>query len=270
MQGASRAAAAAGQQGLDAALSAGADGAALSDELFAVARMIDGNASLRRAVTDPTREATAKGELVERLLRGKVGDGTLQIARDLAGQRWSSDRDLADTLEDFAVQALVGTEAGQARADQVEDELFRFERIVAANPALRDALTDRRADPGARLGVVTSLLGGKAQPETVTLAGRAVATPRGRRFDRVVEAYLRIIARRREQLSATVTCAIDLDVTQRDRLAAALRRIYGQPVHLNVVVDPRIVGGIRVQVGDEVVDGTILRRLDEARRHIGA
>lgn len=270
MQGASRAAAAVGQQALDEALSAGADGTRLSDELFAVARILDGNASLRRALTDPTRESTAKGELVERLLHGKVGDAALRIARGLAGQRWSADRDLADTLEDFAVQALVGTGGGLARADHVEDELFRFERIVAANPALRDALTDRRADPAARLGVVTSLLGGKAQPETVTLAGRAVATPRGRRFDRVVETYLGIIAGRREQLSAIVTCAVDLDVTQRDRLAAALTRIYGKPVHLNVVVDPRIVGGIRVQVGDEVVDGTILRRLDEARRHIGA
>lgn len=270
MQGASRAAAAQGQQSLDAALSGGADGARLSDELFAVARMIDGNASLRRAVTDPTRDAAAKGALVEHLLRGKIADHTLDVVRALAGQRWSADRDLADTLDDFSVQALVGTPEGQARADRVEDQLFRFERIVAGNSALRDALTDRHADPAARLAVVTTLLGGKAEAETVTLAGRAVATPRGRRFDRVIEAYLRVIATRREQLSATVTCAIDLDSTQRDRLAAALTRIYGKPVHLNVVLDPRIVGGIRVQVGDEVVDGTILRRLDEARRHIGA
>lgn len=269
MQGASRAAAAAGQQALDAALSGGADGARLSDELFAVAATVDGTASLRRAVTDPTRDAAAKGALVRQLLQGKVGEDTLDIVGTLAAQRWSADRDLGDTLDDFAVQTLVGSADGQAHAGRVEDELFRFERIVAANPALRDAVTDRRADPSVRRALVTKLLGGKAQPATITLAGRAAATPRGRRFDRVVESYLRVIATRREQLSATVTCAIDLDPAQRDRLAAALTRIYGKPVHLNLVLDPGIVGGIRVQVGDEVVDGTILRRLDEARRHIG-
>ena len=81
--------------------------------------------------------------------------------------------------------------------------------------------------------------------------------------------YLSIISTRREQLSATVTSAIELDADQSRRLVAALTRIYGKPVHLKVVIDPAIVGGIRVQIGDEVVDGTVLRKLEGARRHLG-
>ena len=141
--------------------------------------------------------------------------------------------------------------------------------IVAGTPSLRDAVTDRRATPAARAEVIQALLAGKAQPETLRLARQAVLGARGRRFDRVIAGYLAIIATRREQLSATVTSAIDLDADQSQRLAAALTRIYGKPVHLKVVLDPQIVGGIRVQIGDEVVDGTVLRKLEGARRHLG-
>ncbi len=273
MQGSSRAAVAAGQQALDALVSgaAGASGsAALAEDLFGIGAALDSSVSLRRALTDPTRDAGAKGELVRRLLTGKAGAQAIELIVGLVSHRWSSERDLTDTIENFAVQALVsGAEAGQ-RADQIEDELFRFERIVAGNRELRDSVGDRRADSAARAAMVDRLLTGKAQPETVRLARQAVLAPRGRRFDRVVDEYLGIIATRRSQLSATVTTAVDLDATQRERLVAALTRIYDKQVHLNVVIDPTVVGGIRVEIGDEVLDGTIARKLEGARRHFGS
>ena len=273
MQGSSRASAAHGQRALDALLAGGpgrtVDPAALADDLFGVSGALDSSAALRRALTDPTREAGAKGDLVTRLLSGKVSTTALQVVTTLVGQRWSSERDFVDTVENFAVQSLAAGAESRGRADAVEDELFRFERIVAGTPALRDAVTDRRAAPAARAAVVDSLLADKSQPETLRLARQAVLAPRGRRFDRVIAGYLAIIAHRREQLSATVTSAIALDTDQSTRLAAALTRIYGKPVHLKVVIDPQIVGGIRVQIGDEVVDGTVLRKLEGARRHLG-
>jgi len=110
------------------------------------------------------------------------------------------------------------------------------------------------------------LLEGKASAETIRLARQAAVAPRGRRFGRVLESYLAIAAGRRAQLTATVTAAVVLDDTQRRRLAAALSGIYNRPVQINVVLEPTVVGGIRVQVGDEVVDGTILRRVQEAER----
>jgi F-type H+-transporting ATPase subunit delta len=268
MRGSSRAAAVAGSKALDAALSGGVDRAALGDELLAVTDLVDGNATLRRALGDPSREANEKQALAERLLSGKVSPQATEVVKSLVGQRWSTERDLSDTIEDLAVESILGAAEQQGRLDSVEDELFRFERVVAGNPELRDALTNRQGDTARKAQLVSQLLEGKASAETVRLARQSVLQPRGRRLDRTLEHYLALAAKRREQLTAVVTAATELDQTQRDRLAAALERIYGKPVLLQVVVEPDVLGGIRVQVGDEVVDGTVLRRLDEARRHL--
>jgi F-type H+-transporting ATPase subunit delta len=243
----------------------------LGEDLFAATSAIDGAIALRRAVADPSRPSEAKAELVERLFAGKVGDDALDLLKTAVSQRWSEERDLTDTLESLAVSSVVAAAEADGRADQMEDDLFRFERIVAGNPGLRDALTDRRGDPDSKERLVRSLLEGKANPEALRLVRQAVLTPRGRRFDRVLDSYLAIAAIRRDQLAATVTTAVPLDEDQQRRLAAALSSYYaGKAVHLSIVVDPAVIGGIRVQIGDDVVDGTILRRLEAARRHLGA
>ena len=268
MRGSSRVAALAGSKALDAALAGGVDRSKLGDELLAVADTIDGSATLRRALADPSREAADKAALAERLLTGKVTPETVVVVKNLAGQRWAAERDLADTVEQLGVAAVLAGAEHAGRIDRVEDELFRFERAVAANPELRDALTNRRGDPQAKAGLVQELLEGKVVPETLRLARQAVLAPRGRKLDRTLEGYLALAAQRREQVTAVVTVARDLTAQQRERLSAALQNIYGKPVLLQQVLDPQVMGGIRVQVGDEVVDGTVLRRLDEARRHI--
>ncbi len=268
MQGSSRVAAVAGGKALDAALSGGVNPAALGDELLAVTDVVDGNATLRRALADPSREAGQKQDLVERLLTGKVSPEALVVVKNLVGQRWSAERDLSDTIESLGVEAILAGAEKDGRIDQVEDELFRFERIVAGNHELLDALNNRNADSDAKTQVVASLLEGKASPETVRLATRTVQHPRGRRLDRTFEMVLGLAAKRREQLTAVVTTAVELSEQQRERLATALHGIYDKPILLQVVRDPEVVGGIHVQVGDEVIDGTVLRRLDEARRRL--
>jgi F-type H+-transporting ATPase subunit delta len=268
MQGSSRAAAIAGSKALDAALSGGVDRRAFGDELLSVVGVLDGSATLRRALADPSREAPGKQALVESLFSGKVMEQTSTVLKELVGQRWSTERDLADTVEELGLEAiLAGAEQG-GRIDRVEDELFRFERIVAGNTELRDRLTNRQGDVEDKAGVVSQLLEGKASEETIRLARQAVLAPRGRRLDRTLERFLALAAKRREQLTAVVTAATDLTEQQRERLSTALQNIYGKPVLLQVAVEEHVLGGIRVQVGDEVVDGTILRRLDEARRRI--
>ncbi|GAA1893141.1 F0F1 ATP synthase subunit delta [Lapillicoccus jejuensis] len=270
MQGSSRAALVAAQEALTSALDGGADAAALADDLFAVVGAVDGSAALRRALGDPSREGDAKAELARRLFGGKVGDAALGVVTTLVSQRWAAEHDLTDAGEQLAVGSVVASAERAGRADQVEDELFRFERIVAGNPGLRDALTDRRAPTASKAEVVEGLLRDKVAPETLRLARQAVTGARGRRFDRVMETYQSLAETRRGQLAAQVVAAVPLDESQRHRLVQSLSSHYGKPVHLNVVVDPQVVGGIRVQVGDEVVDGTILRRLDQVRRSLGA
>ena len=267
MRGSSRAAVHEGRPVFESALTSG-DPAVLADELFAVTGLLDENATLRRSVADPSREGEDKSGLVTQLLGGRISDGALRVVASLASQRWAQDRDLSDTLEQFAVEALLKGAEDNRAIDQVEDELFRFERIVAATPELRDALGNRLGDAAGKAELVGSLLEGKARPETVRLARQAVTHPRGRRFARTIEQYLDIAAERREQYTAVVTTAVDLTDEQRSRLAGALQQVYGRAVQLQVVHDEDVIGGIRVQIGDEVVDGTVLRRLDEAKRHL--
>ncbi len=268
MRGSSRGSTRAAQAALDTVLGTGSSWDTLAEELFAVTSVVDGNASLRRALADPSRDASDKQGLARALFGGKVGETTTGLVSEVAGQRWAAERDLADTLEALAVQALLATAERAGRIDRVEDELFRFERIVAGNPDLRDTLSSRNTDASGKADLVHGLLEGKAAPETVRLAEQAVRVPRGRRLDRVLEEYLRLAAGRRDELTALVTVATPLTEQQHDRLRAALETHYAKSVSLQVVLDPVVMGGIRVQVGDEVVDGTVLRRLDEARRHV--
>ncbi|HET8601034.1 MAG TPA: F0F1 ATP synthase subunit delta [Segeticoccus sp.] len=268
MLGSSRAAVTAGRDALAAALHSGVDWNQLAEELFAVTAAVDGNAALRRALVDPSREGAPKRQLVTRLFSGKVSTATAHVLETLVSQRWSRDRDLADTVENLGVEAVVACAEAGERLDAVEDELFRFGRLVAGTPDLRRAVNEQQASTEARADLVERLLEGRTAPETVRLVRHAVVAPRGRRFDRIVEGYLSVIARRREQLTATVFTARALESSQRERLARALARIYDRMIQVNVVVDPDVLGGLRIHVGDEVIDGTILRRLDEARRQL--
>jgi F-type H+-transporting ATPase subunit delta len=270
MQGSSRAAAAASRDAFTGVLAAGADRSRLAEELFAVVGVVDGSATLRRAVGDPSRDGSDKAALAERLFGGKVSADTLVVVKGVVSQRWSSQRDLSDMLEAYGVETIIAEAETHDRADRVEDELFRFERIVASDSALRGALTDLTAPAESRGGLVDSLLEAKVTPETLVLARQAVTSPRGRRFDRTIEQYLDIAATRREQQTATVTSAVPLSETDRERLAAGLAAIYGGKVHVNAVVDPRVLGGVKVEIGDEIIDGTVIRKLDGARRAMGA
>ncbi|MGG5260852.1 F0F1 ATP synthase subunit delta [Phycicoccus avicenniae] len=268
MRGSSRASGRTAQDALDAALRGGTDAGSLAEELFAVTGVVEGTASLRRALADPSRESSDKAGLARSLFGGKVGAPTSELVEVVVAQRWAAERDLGDTLESLAVQALLAGAESAGRIDRVEDELFRFERIVAADPSLRDTLSSRNTDSAGKAGLVHTLLDAKAAPETVRLAEQAVRVPRGRRLDAVMAAYLHLASQRRDELTALVTAAGDLSEQQQARLRSALEKHYGKPVALQVVRDPAVMGGIRVQVGDEVVDGTVLRRLDEARRHV--
>jgi F-type H+-transporting ATPase subunit delta len=269
MQGSSRAAFAAGRDAFGTALGSGADMSALAEDLFAVTAALDSSASLRRALVDPSRDSSAKRSLVEGLFGPKMSAASTALVNVLVSQRWADDQDLGDATESLAVEAVVASAEAAGHLDALEDDLFRFGRVVAADSDLRDALSSQGGDEDVKATLVRTLLEGKASAEAIRLVRQGAVAPRGRRFGRVIDTYLGVAAMRREQLTATVTAAVPLDDVQAQRLTAALSRIYNRAVQINVVLDPGVVGGIRVQVGDEVVDGTILRRLQEAERALG-
>ena len=241
---------------------------ATGEELFAVARLLDASGSLRRALTDPSRPSQDKADLADRLLAGKVSDTTRALVSGLARERWSEARDLGDAAEHLGVVALLAGAERDGVLDSVEDELFRFGRVVDGDRSLAQALTDRSASPERKAGLVERLLAGKAQPHTLALVKQAAGYPRGRALTAALDAFGRIAARRRERMVATVTAAVPLTENQRARLTSVLERVYGTGIWLNVDVDPELLGGLRIQVGDEVIDASVLSRLDDARRRL--
>lgn len=247
-----------------------ADPAALADELFAIGEVVDGTAKLRRSLADPSRDAWPKRELAKRLFAGKVSAAAQAVLEAAVSGRWSSDRDLIDCLERLGIDAVLAGAQAAGDLDRVQDELFRVERLVAGTPELREVINDR-AVPGRRKAeLLVRLLDGKALPATVLLAQRPVLHPRGRRYSAAIWRQLSIAARRRDSITAIVTSAVALSDDERDRLERALAAVYGHQVFVNTVVDESVLGGVHVRIGDEVVDGTVARRLADARRAMGA
>ncbi len=272
MRGTSRASLAAAKERLSAALAGGtqAQASEVGDELFGVVGLLDEAPGLRRALTDPARAAADRIGLASGLLTGRVGAITLTQVSGLVGDRWSEPGDLADAAEQLAVLAIAEAADRQGQLDELEDALFRFGRIVTANPALRSALSNQFVPAAGRASVVTELLAGKVSGPALRLISQAAAQPRGRSLDIGLQAYANLAAELRQRLVAEVRVATELTATQRARLAAALTATYGHAVHLNVVLDPSVLGGLSVRIGDELITGSVASRLAELRRDLAA
>ncbi|OIJ99750.1 F0F1 ATP synthase subunit delta [Streptomyces colonosanans] len=271
MNGASREALAATRERLDALTdSTSVDATQLADELAAVTALLDREGSLRRVLTDPAQSGEAKAELVQRLLGGQVSGPTADLVAGMVRSRWSQPRDLVDAVEELANIADLTAAEKAGGLDNVEDELFRFGRIVSSNTELRAALTDRSATASAKSELLRRLLGGRANVTTERLVTRLVTAPRGRSLEAGIESLSKLAAARRDRMVAVVTSAVPLSDTQKRRLGAALARVYGRQMHLNLDVDPEVLGGIRVQVGDEVINGSVADRLEDAARRMAS
>ncbi|MGW1594635.1 F0F1 ATP synthase subunit delta [Streptomyces sp. NPDC002343] len=271
MNGASREALTAARERLDALTdSTSVDAAQLADELAAVTALLDREAGLRRVLTDPAQPGEAKAQLVQRLIGGQVSGSTADLLSGLTRSRWSQSRDLVDALEELADIADLTAAEKTGTLDDVEDELFRFGRIVSSSTELRAALTHRAAGASAKAELLHRLLGGRAKPATERLVTRLTTAPRGRSLEAGLESLSKLAADRRNRMVAVVTSAVPLSDGQRERLGAALTKLYGRRMHLNLDVAPEVVGGIRVQVGDEVINGSLADRLDEAARRMAS
>ncbi|MEE1927504.1 F0F1 ATP synthase subunit delta [Streptomyces sp. TRM 70351] len=272
MNGASREALATARGQLDTLTdSTSVDARELADELAAVTALLDREVSLRRTLTDPAQSGEAKAGLAGRLLAGRVSGATADLVTGMVRARWSRPRDLVDAVEQLADSAdLIAADRDGTLGD-VEDELFRFGRIVASSTELRAALSGKTGDASvkaAQTELLHRLLGGRARPATERLVVRLVGQPRGRSLEGGLEALSRLAAERRDRSVAVVTSAVPLTDVQRQRLGAALTRLYGRQVHLNLDVDPAVLGGITVRIGDEVIDGSVAARLDEVERRM--
>lgn len=243
-------------------------GETFATDMFAVVDALDSSATLRRAVTDPGTPEGARRGLVHGLFDGKVDRAVADFVAEAATLRWAGGRTFAAALERQAVHAVLIVADRRGDLEDTEDQLFRFARLVESNPDLRNVLADRSIDRSKRQELVGELLRGRATDATIMLAKRAVAA-RERTFANTIEGYVTLAAAQKNRVVATVRVAKPLTSDQRDRLHASLTKQIGRDVAIQEVIDPEILGGVRVELGDEVFEGTVVDRLEAARRLFG-
>jgi F-type H+-transporting ATPase subunit delta len=265
MIGSSRESLAACQEGLDARRQ-DASFAQLSGELFAMADVLNREGQLRSTLADSGQPHSVREGLVRQVFGGRVSELAVDILLMVADRRWAHDMDLVLAIELLGAQAAFTVAEADGTLDAAEDELFRFGRALDSSSSLQMALTDPSQSPKTKASVVRDLLQGRTTDATRNVLEYAVGHLHGRRIDAVVDDLCTLAAKQRERVVAEVRVAAPLDQTQERRLADALSRLKGRTVRLNVAVDPAVLGGVHVRIGDEVIDGTVSSRMEQARR----
>jgi F-type H+-transporting ATPase subunit delta len=269
VRGASRASYAELRERLTAAARTAVTAGRVGDELFAVVRLLDNEHGLRRALADPAKPSQEKSAVAGSLLHGKISAATEKLVTEAVAARWATPGDMTDAIEQLGIEALTMAAQFGKSLDDLEDDLFRFGRLVSAQPGLRSALVGTSGSD-AKASLLSGLLSDKVSAVSLNLMTQVLTHPRGRSPQAALELCASIAARRREQLIAVVRIATELSAAQRKRLADALTSAYGQGIHLNVVHDPAVIGGMSVQIGDELVDGTAASRLAGVRRNLAS
>ncbi|TDK27608.1 F0F1 ATP synthase subunit delta [Arthrobacter crusticola] len=243
----------------------------LAEELFGVLSILDSNAGLRRALTDPSRTGGDKAMLVDQLVAGRVSADAVAVVKELVAERWANARDIGDALETLAATVAISVAESQGSGPQglekLESDLFSFIAVVDSNHDLQRALSDRQAGPEAKAALALRLVP-EAGDAAKLLIRQAVTAPRGLKPAALIKRFVELVAARQQRWIATVSVTRPLTAEQQSRLAAGLNRLYGRELQVNINVDPSLIGGVRVSVGDEMVDSTVVTRLSELRRRL--
>jgi F-type H+-transporting ATPase subunit delta len=162
-------------------------------------------------------------------------------------------------------EALLAVARSEGNLAEVEDELFRFARLLEANDDLRTTLTDAQLPSSRRQQIVEDLLGGRADPVTTALVSLVVGTGRARDLPAIIDELVKLSAAEDNKELAEVRSAVELTDDQKQRLVTALEAKTGKKVELKVIIDPSVLGGLVAQVGDTVIDGSIKTRLQQLK-----
>jgi F-type H+-transporting ATPase subunit delta len=234
---------------------------ATGEQLMTAGRAIEESAQLRTILGDPAIEAAEKSALVATIFPGLEKTASALLV-GIVESRWSSGAELVAGVEEVGIRAIA---QGDGHTKAIETELFAFAQIVAGDPELELALGSKLAVGAGKAAVVDALLAKKAHPGTLAIVDHLVRSPRGRRIGEMLAGAADVVAAAAGRRVVTVTSAIALSAKQQDRLAAALKKQYGADIQINSVLDPAVVGGVRVQIGDDVIDGTVSARLADLR-----
>lgn len=241
----------------------------LADELAAVVSLLVAEPTLTRHLTEHNEDADAKVRLVDSLFSGKVDDHTVRLLRTAASERWSAEADLVDGIEHLARLALLRRAELENEVDEVEEQLFRFGRVLDSEPHLSAALSDYTTPVDGRIALLDKVLDGSGvNGIAAALLSQTIGHLRGERADVAVVDLAELAVARRGEVVAHITAAAELSDEQRTKLTDVLSRIYGHPVSVQLHVDPELLGGLSITVGDEVIDGSIASRLAAAQTQL--
>lgn len=233
-------------------------------ELFAAARIIGDVSHLSGALADSTAAAQTRTRLVTDVFGGEFSKTTVSLLTTATAQRWSRAADLVAAIEETAVRAAAIAEP----AVDIEGELFAVSQIVAGDSQLELALGSRLGSAATKGALAEKLFDGRVSAASSLIVSSLVQQPRGRRVRQLLASAMKTVTDQRGRMVATVISATPLGGTQAERLSAALAKKYGRDVAINAVIDPSVVGGLRVQIADDVIDGSISGRLADLRQRL--
>ena len=235
----------------------------LSAELFFAADILGSNNSVRRALTDTSRDGAAKSTLIKDLLASKVGTAATGLLTELSALRWSGAKDLVQVIEQLAIEAEATAANISGELDRVENEMFVVSKTISNSSELRKAF---KSDAQFAKAQLAADLLKNASSSTTKLVSQMVNSWRGRSIESAFADYQWALAARRNRVIALVRIAAPMSQAQQNRLEAALNKQVGQPVRMNIEVDPTVLGGVSVKFADEIVDGSVSNRLAGAAR----
>ena len=241
----------------------------IGNELFTITSALDNNIQLERALTDPSRPTADKVAVFKEMVGDQVHPMTTEIMTDLVSRRWSRARDIANAVEDFGVDAMMYYADATDSTLQVSIELSRLHSSLLNLPVVRSKLYDDQAPSEVRVKLFRELFGDKnLNKVTMRLAEHATCNLRRRRYLETIQWLINKLSRHMGESMVTVTTATPLKPEQINRLVEVYSAKVGRQVHINSVVDPTVLGGMRIQVGDEVTDNTVVAQLQNLHRRV--
>jgi len=233
-----------------------------AQQLFSAARSIGGSLQLRTLLADASTDPGVKKKAIVAVFGARFGSTAIDLLSSVASRRWSSDEDLLAGIEELGIRAAAES---AAFGTPIEAELFAFGTAVSSSAELELAVGSKLGDTAAKVALVDRLLDGKVSPQTLAIVNQLVQQPRGRRIGAQLRSAASVVADQSNLSVGTVTTARPIGAEQLIRLQAGLSKTYGKNLRINAVVDPSLIGGIRVQVGDDVIDGSVASRLHDLR-----
>jgi F-type H+-transporting ATPase subunit delta len=233
---------------------------ATGEQLLSAGRDIAGSPQLRSLLVDPSIEPAEKSKLIGKIF-GSLDAVSARLLSGLTTARWSDSDELIDGIEQIGIRAI----AAASPQAEVESELFAFARAVTSDNELELAVGSTLSDPVKKAALVERLFGDKADPATVSIVRHLVQSPRGRRIGELLQSAAETVADASGGIVATVTAAAPLSAAQLEKLTSTLKTQYGREPRIALRIDPTVIGGLRVQIGEDVIDGTVASRLADLR-----